>query len=208
METYRAHITLFTPICLHVGDGCVGRISGGVVSLLGMSGVPIDTGTAGNTRMTRSIWQYGLALVVFIVGANSGLFVASSAAAATGYNTSVNRAFTMINQKRVKAGCASLRIVPWLQSPADRQSGDQAARNRMGHDGADGSTTGERLGGLGYSRWAENIAQFQSAKAAVNFWAASPAHRASMLNCAFHDTGLAVASSDSGRLYWTQTFGA
>jgi hypothetical protein len=31
--------------------------------------------------------------------------------------------------------------------------------------------------------------------------------RASMLNCTFTDTGLAVARSPSGRLYWTQTFG-
>jgi uncharacterized protein YkwD len=28
-----------------------------------------------------------------------------------------------------------------------------------------------------------------------------------MLNCAFNDTGLAVARSNSGRLYWTETFG-
>ncbi|HET9255656.1 MAG TPA: CAP domain-containing protein [Pseudonocardiaceae bacterium] len=158
--------------------------------------------------MTKNVWRRGVALAVFVVGANSGFFLASSATAAIGGGTSVDRAFTMINQERVKAGCASLRLVPQLQGPAGRQSGDQAARNRIGHDGANGSKPADRIGGLGYSRWAENIAQFQSADAAVNFWTTSPAHRASMLNCAFRDTGLAVAPSDSGRLYWTQDFGA
>ncbi|MGH3769627.1 MAG: CAP domain-containing protein [Pseudonocardiaceae bacterium] len=56
-------------------------------------------------------------------------------------------------------------------------------------------------------RWAENIAQFQSAQAAVRFWSTSPAHRSSMLNCMFNGTGLAVIRSNSGRLYWTETFG-
>jgi uncharacterized protein YkwD len=158
--------------------------------------------------MIRSMWQRGLVVIVSIIGASSGLFIVSPAAAAMDYDASPNRAFAMINQERAKAGCVSLRVVPQLQSPATRQSGDQAARNRIGHVGADGSTTRSRLGGLGYSQWAENVAQFQSAQAVVDFWMTSRAHRTSLLNCAFHDSGLAVARSNSGRLYWTQTFGA
>ncbi|MGH3671723.1 MAG: CAP domain-containing protein, partial [Pseudonocardiaceae bacterium] len=104
--------------------------------------------------------------------------------------------------------CSPLRIVAQLQGPAGRQSRDQAARGRMGHDGADGSTTDDRLDHAGYSQWAENVAQFQSARAAVRFWSTSRPHRASMLNCAFTDTGLAVARSRGGRLYWTETFGS
>jgi uncharacterized protein YkwD len=154
------------------------------------------------------MWQHGLVVVVAIIGASGGLFIVSPEAAAMDYNASANWVFTMINRERAKAGCVSLRVVPQLQSPATRQSRDQAARNRMGHVGADGSTTSSRLGSLGYSQWAENVAQFQSAQAVVDFWMTSRAHRVSLLNCAFHDSGLAVARSHSGRLYWTQTFGA
>jgi uncharacterized protein YkwD len=94
-----------------------------------------------------------------------------------------------------------------LQTPAEQQSRDQATRDTMGHNGANGSTINSRLQGLGYSRWAENVAQYQSAQEAVNGWLASPGHRANMLNCALTETGFAVARSDSGKLYWTQTFG-
>ena len=63
---------------------------------------------------------------------------------------------------------------------------DQAGRDRLGHDGANdganGSAVNGRLSGLGYSQWAENIAEFQSAQAAVNFWSTSPGHRATIRN--------------------------
>lgn len=151
--------------------------------------------------------QYGLALIVSAMAAFVEVVLASPTAAAMDYQTSANQALALVNQYRAKAGCSWLRVVAPLQSPAGQQSRDQAARDRLGHVGADGSTSRDRLSDLGYSQWAENIAQFPSAQQAVNFWSTSPAHRASMLNCAFRDTGLAVARSNSGRLYWTQTFG-
>ncbi len=118
-----------------------------------------------------------------------------------------HQARALVNRERVKAGCTPLQVVSQLQVPADRQSRDHAARDRSSHRGANGSTSDSRLRGLGYSRWAENIAQWQSAKKAVNFWLRSAGHRANMLDCAFKETGLAVARSNSGKLYWTQTFG-
>ncbi len=157
--------------------------------------------------MISSTWQRCLALIVPLVAAGAGLIITSPAAAAMDYQASASQALSLVNQKRVNAGCATLRVVRQLQMPAGQQSQDQAARDRLSHAGANGSTTGSRLDDTGYSRWAENIAQFQSAQAAVNFWSTSAAHRASMLNCAFKDTGLAVARSGSGRFYWTQTFG-
>jgi uncharacterized protein YkwD len=121
---------------------------------------------------------------------------------------SASQALTLINQERGKAGCASLQVVPKLQALAEQQSRDQAARDRSGSDGADGSTSNSRLSGLGYSRWGENVAwlegdQAQSAQKAVNAWAGN----AKMRNCAFKETGLAVARSNAGKFYWTQTFG-
>ncbi len=162
--------------------------------------------------MNRGTWKRSLALIIPMIVANAGFIIAAPTAAALGDATlgnagSASQALTLVNQQRANAGCASLRVVPKLQIPAERQSRDQAARNRLGHSGANGSTSRSRLGGLGYSRWGENVAQFQSAKEAVKFWSTSPGHRANMLNCAFRDTGLSVARSASGRLYWTQTFG-
>lgn len=157
--------------------------------------------------MIRRRWQRGLALVSPVIAASVSLIIVAPAATATDYQASASQALALVNEKRVNAGCASLHVARQLQIPAGQQSGDQAARDTLSHGGANGSTTSSRLRDSGYSRWAENIAQFQSAQAAVNFWSTSSAHRASMLNCAFKDTGLAVARSRSGRLYWTQTFG-
>jgi uncharacterized protein YkwD len=160
-------------------------------------------------------WKY-LVLIVPIVAGSAGPIVATPTATASirsvttpgaENTTSAGQALRLVNQERAKAGCVSLQVVSRLQAPAQRQSRDQAARDRMGHDGANGRMSNSRLGGLGYSQWAENVAQFQSAHAAVNFWATSSGHRANMLHCAFEETGLAVARSSSGKLYWTQTLG-
>jgi uncharacterized protein YkwD len=138
-----------------------------------------------------------------------GPILATPAVAAAGTRGSafVSHALTLVNQERAGAGCAALRMVSKLQVPAEQQSRDQAARDRFGHDGAHGSTVDSRLRELGYSRWAENVVQAQSAQAAVRFWSISPRHRAILRNCAYRETGLAVARSDSGKLYWTETFG-
>lgn len=122
--------------------------------------------------------------------------------------SAASQALTLVNLERSKAGCASLQVVPKLQALAEQQSRDQAARDRSGDDGADGSTSNSRLSGLGYSRWGENIAwsqgdQTPSAQKAVNIWAGN----SNMRNCVFKETGLAVARSNSGKFYWTQTFG-
>jgi uncharacterized protein YkwD len=137
----------------------------------------------------------------------SGAPAPGAPAPGPGDTASTSQALSLVNQERAKAGCAPLRVAAKLQAPAEKQSRDQAARDRDGHDGADGSTIDSRLSGLGYSRWAENVAKWPSAREAVNFWLNSPTHRGNMLNCAFTETGLAVARSNSGQLYWTQTFG-
>jgi uncharacterized protein YkwD len=151
--------------------------------------------------------QHGMALIVAIMAMVPGFVVVLPAAAAADSRTLADQALALVNQQRARAGCAALRTVTQLQKPAGQQSHDQAAEDRLGHRGTNGSTSRDRLGRLGYSRWAENVAQFPNPRQAVNFWSTSRAHRASMLNCAFTDTGLAVARSPSGRLYWTQTFG-
>jgi uncharacterized protein YkwD len=165
------------------------------------------TNSAGEViKRTR---KYLLALIVPVIVASSQTNGTAPSVTTLSAESSASsrQALAMVNQQRADARCGSLRLAAKLQTPADRQSQDQAARDRLGHDGANGSAANGRLSGLGYARWAENIAQFQSAQAAVNFWSTSPRHRATMRNCAFRETGLAVARSNSGKLYWTQTFG-
>ncbi|MGH3833238.1 MAG: CAP domain-containing protein [Pseudonocardiaceae bacterium] len=160
--------------------------------------------------MIKLRWKHRLAFIVPLVAVSVGPLGATPSAAALEYSAdavSVSRALTLVNQERAEAGCSFLRVVPGLQAPAQRQSGDQATRDGFGHNGADGSTVDTRLSGLGYSRWGENVVQAQSARAAVHFWSHSPRHRANMLNCVFTQTGLAMARSNSGKRYWTQTFG-
>jgi uncharacterized protein YkwD len=150
--------------------------------------------------------QSGLALVI-AMAVSPGLVVAVPTTAAADSRTPADQALALVNQQRIKAGCAALHTVAQLQRPAAQQSHDQAAQDKLGHRGTNGSTSRDRIGRLGYSQWAENVAQFPNPQQAVHFWSTSSAHRTSMLNCAFTDTGLAVARSPSGRLYWTQTFG-
>jgi uncharacterized protein YkwD len=158
--------------------------------------------------ITRPTWPYHLAMIIPVIAVSVGLLVATPAAAVdTRGRAFVGEALTLVNQERAKARCASLRIVPRLQAAAEQQSWDQADRDRFGHDGANGSTVNSRLGRLGYSRWAENVVQAQNAQTAVRFWSDSPRHRMNMRNCAYRETGLALARSNSGRLYWTETFG-
>lgn len=113
----------------------------------------------------------------------------------------------LINEERAKAGCAPLQKADNLQTAARQQSDVQAQRDSYGHDGPNGDMKA-RLGGLGYSQYAENVAQFQDAQAAVNFWMNSPGHRANVLNCAYTTTGFDTERSASGKWYWTQTFGS
>ncbi|GAA4685632.1 hypothetical protein GCM10023215_21080 [Pseudonocardia yuanmonensis] len=113
----------------------------------------------------------------------------------------------LINEERAKAGCAPLQQADNLVAAASQQSDVQARRDKMGHDGPNGDIKG-RLGGLGYSQYAENVAQYQSAQEAVNAWMNSSGHRANILNCAYTKTGFDTEKSASGKWYWTQTFGA
>ncbi|MEU7811621.1 CAP domain-containing protein [Pseudonocardia sp. NPDC049154] len=117
-------------------------------------------------------------------------------------------ALKLVNEERAKAGCAPLQKVDKLQTAASRHSAEQANRDRMGHDGNNGSTIDDRLKGLGYSSWWENVAQAPDAQAVVNAWMNSPTHRSAILNCAYKETGLDSEKSDaSGKWYWTETFG-
>jgi uncharacterized protein YkwD len=184
----------------------IARVSAGVVAV----GVMIGLATPAAAAPTQPV-----AISTGTTPTSSDLTAAPTSAAAAGPGNKEHEkerrrdaaAFRLVNEERAKAGCAPLRQVDTLQKLAEKQSRDQAERDRAGHDGADGSTIASRLDPLGYRVNAENTAQHQGAGSAVNFWLGSKGHQEKIMNCAFTETGLDSEKSASGKIYWTQTFG-
>ncbi|WCN82777.1 CAP domain-containing protein [Micromonospora sp. LH3U1] len=115
----------------------------------------------------------------------------------------------LVNAERAKAGCKALGIDDKLMTAAQRHSQDQADHQNMSHTGSDGSNSGVRLDRVGYAwrTYGENVAWNQKTPAAVmDAWMNSSGHRANILNCAFTEIGVGIASSNGP--YWTQVFAA
>jgi uncharacterized protein YkwD len=100
-----------------------------------------------------------------------------------------------------------------LTAAASLHSLDMAARGAPGHEGSDGSTSGDRIARAGYAWIAsgENVAAGQpDADAAVAAWLESSGHCAALMNPRFTDTGIAfaLAPGKNPAVYWTQVFAA
>jgi uncharacterized protein YkwD len=110
------------------------------------------------------------------------------------------------NQRRAEYGRAAVRVNSALSSAAQRHSQDQANRNRMGHDGSNGSGPGARIAATGYSAcaWAENVAAGQgTAQQVMSTWMNSSGHRANILSANYDEIGVGLAYSSGGTPYWT-----
>ncbi|WP_436970854.1 CAP domain-containing protein [Micromonospora coxensis] len=126
-----------------------------------------------------------------------------------GVGSQAQQVVDLVNAERAKAGCGKLGIDDKLMTAAQRHSQDQADHQNMSHTGSDGSDAGDRLDRVGYAwrTYGENVAWNQQTPAAVmDAWMNSPGHRANILNCAFTEIGVGVASSNGP--YWTQVFAA
>ena len=100
-----------------------------------------------------------------------------------------------------------------LMAAASLHSLDMAARGSLGHEGSDGSSSGDRITRAGYTWQAsgENVAAGQrDAEAAVAAWLDSPGHCATLMNANFTETGIAfaLAPGKNPAVYWTQVFAA
>jgi uncharacterized protein YkwD len=117
----------------------------------------------------------------------------------------------LANQERAAAGLAPVGANAALVTAAKRESDDMAAHTTMSHSGSDGSTVATRATQAGYSWHAigENIAVgYTSGAAVMAGWMASPGHRANILNAAYRDIGVAIATGPDGKTYWTMVLGA
>ncbi|WP_380283132.1 sigma-70 family RNA polymerase sigma factor [Kitasatospora purpeofusca] len=115
----------------------------------------------------------------------------------------------LVNAERARRGCAALRIDPKLHAAAQKHSDDMVARNYFDHAAPDGSRADARLTAVGYrwSQWGENLDRGPSAPAVVfSRWMDGGIHQSNMLDCAFKDVGIGVATGPGG-LYWTQDLG-
>jgi uncharacterized protein YkwD len=98
-----------------------------------------------------------------------------------------------------------------LTAAASLHALDMAGRGSLGHEGSDGSTSGERMTRAGFV-WAgsgENVAAGQpDAESVVAAWLSSPGHCATLMEARFTDTGIAfaLAPGRNPSVYWTQVF--
>jgi uncharacterized protein YkwD len=109
------------------------------------------------------------------------------------------------------AAAPPLTLSTMLTAAAALHSLDMAARGSLGHEGSDGSASGDRMTRAGYVWRAsgENIAAGQpDAEGAVAAWLSSPGHCATLMQPAFTETGLAfaLAPDKNPSVYWTQVF--
>ncbi|MGW0503677.1 CAP domain-containing protein [Micromonospora sp. NPDC003241] len=132
-----------------------------------------------------------------------------SATPSSGATSQAAEVVRLVNVERDKEGCGALSIDDKLTTAAQRHSQDQADTQNMSHTGSDGSSPGDRIDRVGYTwrTFGENVAWNQRTPAAVmDAWMNSADHRANILNCAFTEIGVGVASSNGP--YWTQVFAA
>ncbi|GAA3345680.1 hypothetical protein GCM10020358_53660 [Amorphoplanes nipponensis] len=116
---------------------------------------------------------------------------------------------SLVNKERAKAGCAALKTDARLARAARAHSQNMATGNFFSHTDPQGRSSAQRVLDAGYNwqRTGENIAAGQRTPAEVmTAWMNSSGHRANILNCAFKDLGVGVATR-GGTTFWTQDFG-
>jgi uncharacterized protein YkwD len=122
--------------------------------------------------------------------------VASSAVRADDLTTAI---FNGVNQLRQP--CGAVGDDPRLAVAAHRHANDMVINGVAGgHTGSDGSSPQARIADAGYARpgytgeiiyW--GTGSLANPNSALNWWMASPAHRAIIMNCTFSSAGFATA---------------
>ncbi|MGD9619554.1 MAG: CAP domain-containing protein [Mycolicibacterium sp.] len=136
----------------------------------------------------------------------AGIFAGCTALATLGLNVDIaaradNLAAGLhsgVNQHR--QACGAIGSNPQLTAAAQRHADDMLNNGTFSHTGSDGSSPQARITESGYGGatstgeivyWGTGSAGTPSA--ALDFWMASPGHRAIILNCAFTEAGFATA---------------
>lgn len=125
----------------------------------------------------------------------------------------------LINEQRAQVGCDPLVMQSQLNAAAQSHANAMAMKNFFGHSGKNGSKFSTRIKAQGYRgrKYAENIAAgYASAEKVVSIWMNSSGHRVNIVNCAYTETGIALAFQEDDaplpgsdypmRYYWVQDF--
>lgn len=123
------------------------------------------------------------------------------------------KTFEMINAERAKNNLKPLVWDPELTRMARLYSEKMASQNFFAHKAPDGEGLRERSrasGIVGFKRLGENLAYNKgfadAASCAVVGWMRSEGHREHILDGEFTRSGLGIARSEDGRVYFTQVF--
>lgn len=137
---------------------------------------------------------------------------ASPPRGATAYASAEARIFDLINGERQRNGLRPLVLNAELDRMAKIQAANMAYFQRMSHTLPDAQLPAlsdrARYVGYPYGEIAENVALgYQNPEAVVRGWMNSSGHRRNILNSGVVETGIAIARSSSGNLYYCQVFG-
>jgi uncharacterized protein YkwD len=135
------------------------------------------------------------------VGASAGKYGATEA-----------RIFDLINAERRHQGLPALVYNPQLDRMAKVQAENMAYFQKMAHTIPQSQlpTLGDRARHVGYrfGRLAENVALgYPNAETVVQGWMNSSGHRRNILDGTVEETGIGIARSSAGGLYYCQVFG-
>jgi uncharacterized protein YkwD len=135
------------------------------------------------------------------VGASAGKYGATEA-----------RIFDLINAERQHQGLPALVYNAQLDRMAKIQAENMAYFQKMAHTIPESQlpTLGDRARYVGYpfGRLAENVALgYPNAETAVQGWMNSSGHRRNILDSSVEETGIGIARSSAGGLYYCQVFG-
>ena len=191
-------------------------------SLLLISGLVINAQTNQTRPVARLIASSGHAIQTPVArprsvragdkNAREMAHASASASMNSMATTDERRVFDLINQARRAQGYAPLVWDAELTRMAREHSAEMAGQNFLSHEGPDGAMV-ERAHERGIRGWqvlAENIAYNQGfddpAGFAVERWLKSAKHRDNIMRAGFTHTGLGVARTPDGRIYFTQVF--
>ena len=136
----------------------------------------------------------------------------ASSPAPSSYSATESRIFDLINRQRQRQGLKPLVFNRELDRMAKIQAENMARFQKMAHTIPDASlpTLGDRARyvGYGYSRIAENVALgYPNAETVVEGWMNSSGHRRNILDGEVVETGIGIARSAAGGIYYCQVFG-
>jgi uncharacterized protein YkwD len=146
------------------------------------------------------------------VGAPAASASTPAGASASRYSATEGRIFDLINAQRLHQGLPALVYNAQLDRMAKIQAENMARFQKMAHNIPESQlpTLGDRAryAGYRYGRLAENVALgYPSAETVVQGWMNSSGHRRNILDGGVEETGIGIARSSAGGLYYCQVFG-